>query len=56
MVHVFRACAFEETQHVPRTTTDSWRAHRTADEMPGVQLTSSDDDEQDDHGIDVLAL
>lgn len=41
---------------VPRTTTHPWRARRAADEMPGVQLASSDDHQQVDHGIDILAV
>lgn len=43
-------------RHVPRTTTRPRRAHRATDKMPGVQLTSSDDHQQGDHGIYILAL
>ena len=48
--------AREEADDVPRTTTDPWRAHRAADEMSGMQLASSDDHQQVDHGIDILAV
>jgi len=53
---ITNASQIRETEHVPRTTTDSRSAHRATDEMPSVRFTPSENEQQVDHGVDVLAM